>query len=727
MKIDKIKNSVKTNSDNQESHEFTIGDVSTIIEILRNRLYSKPIQTLTQEYMCNGRDAHREAERNGVEGASKRPIQVTLPTELESVIKFRDFGLGLSKQRVAEVFVKYGVSTKRSDNLETGGFGLGAKSAWAYTDSFVVVSYHEGVCSTYVAHTGKNKNGTFELVSEEPTSEENGIEVQVPVKSSDIYKFKNAVYRTAMFWKVKPELKGIAPIEIPTEFSKNDSVKFQKDGIIITDQTDFVKNIYNCGYSDKLFVLIDDIPYNVSKFVYEIDEVRSIHDVVRNGFTFIHIENGAVDVAASREEISNDDNNKEKVRAFCQNAMGKFREIAERELKKDHDLLSDFEESCNKLSDTFTLSSIDGLDLNYSKDGLSFHFNYAGRYKCDNLTNIRKIEEEHQRGRTCVTIKECSEINYHESNGSYAILLEDKEFSKILQKRKAKKLFSQGYKRVYLADCASEHKTALQEIADAKFISTIQHDKIGGSSGQLKGKDEVILRFLTSDGSRTYNHKVSSSHNETRKIDSFEDDDEMYVAVPFGSSLDPESREYNHVVRFISGKENWNIVRLSKKDYEKALTLDQFISYEDMTSKFEEHFPVQNEEIEKFVYARANMNLIKLRGLKDRIDCPMVNALIGMYPKFDADSLNRRNSRCDRTRYLYEKFYSHYKAANKKMEEITEKEEALCESYPLLNGFMRGYDEQLEEYVYYINEKSKVIRGLKSADGKLKIRMKNAK
>ena len=208
---------------------------------------------------------------------------------------------------------------------------------------------------------------------------------------------------------------------------------------------------------------------------------------------------------------------------------------------------------------------------------------------------------------------------------------------------------------------------------------------------------------------------------------SFEDDDEMYVAVPFGSSLDPESREYNHVVRFISGKENWNIVRLSKKDYEKALTLDQFISYEDMTSKFEEHFPVQNEEIEKFVYARANMNLIKLRGLKDRIDCPMVNALIGMYPKFDADSLNRRNSRCDRTRYLYEKFYSHYKAANKKMEEITEKEEALCESYPLLNGFMRGYDEQLEEYVYYINEKSKVIRGLKSADGKLKIRMKNAK
>ncbi len=157
------------------------------------------------------------------------------------------------------------------------------------------------------------------------------------------------------------------------------------------------------------------------------------------------------------------------------------------------------------------------------------------------------------------------------------------------------------------------------------------------------------------------------------------------------------------------------------------MKLDQFISYEDVISNFEEHFPVENEELEKFVYARANMNLIKLKGLKDRIACPMVNALISMYPKFDANSLSRRNARCDRTRYLYEKFYSHYKTTNKKMEEITKKEESVCASYPLLNGFMRGYDEQLEEYVYYINEKSKVIRGLKSADGKLKTRMKNAK
>lgn len=726
MKINEAKNIIKTNSTSSESHEFSIGDVSTIIEILRNRLYSKPIQTLTQEYMCNARDAHREAERNGIANASQRPIQVTLPTELESVIKFRDFGVGLSKERVKEVFVKYGVSTKRSDNLETGGFGLGAKSAWAYTDSFVVVSYYNGICSTYIAHTGNNKNGTFELVSEESTSEPNGIEVQVPVKTSDIYKFKNAVYRTAMFWKVKPELKGIANVEIPEEFSKNSSVTFEQDGIIVTDQSDFIRSIYNCSYHDKLFVLVDDIPYNISKFSYEIDEVRNIHDVVRNGYTFIHIENGAVDVAASREEVGNDDNNKNKIRVFCNNAMSKFRDIAENELKKEFNFLHEFENACNRLSDTFTLSSITNLDLTYSNEGLDFQFNYAGRYKTSALTNIRKIEEDKRRDRSYFTIKDVSEINYHESNGGYVILLEDKEFSKILQKRKAKKFFEQGIQRVYLANYDESNKDALQKIAGAKLISEVQHDKIGGRSGRLKGDDEIILRYLVSDGSRSYNHKVSSSSNEHYNIkDFFEDTEITYYAVPFGSSLDAEDNKYNKIVRFLNGEQNCRIVRLSKKDYEKAMELDCFYSYDELIENFAEHFPVDDETIEKFVYSRSNMNLIKLKKFDDKITCPIVKKLIAMYPEFDIDSASRRMSRCERTRFIYETFYSHYKVASEKMAKVSEEEEKVCNLYPLLNGYVRDYDDSLSEYVYYINEKSKVIREISNESGKIKLRLKN--
>ena len=525
-----------------------------------------------------------------------------------------------------------------------------------------------------------------------------------------------------MFWKVKPELKGIADSEIPREYSVNSSVIFEKDGIVITEPTDFIRQTYSCSYSDKLFVLIDDIPYNVSKFVYEIDEVRSIHDVVRNGYTFIHINNGEVDVAASREEISNDEANKEKVRIFCQKAMGKFKEIADRELRKDFDTLSGFENTCNLLSNTFTLSSITDLDLTYEKDGLKFQFTYAGRYKCENLFGIRSFVTENQRGRTIIKVNQTEEIKYHEGDGSYAILLEDKEFSQILQKRKAKKLFDQGIKRVYLVEYNESDFDALKEVAGAVCISTIQHDKVGGRSGSLKGKDEIILRYLVSDGTRSYNHKVSSSHNETFKIEDLEDDGTTYFAVPFGASMEPEEKRYNYVVKWVCEKQNNKIVRLSKKDYEKALELDNFFSYEDLIENFSKHFPIKNSEIDDHVLARANINLKKLVKLKDKITCPMVKKLIEMYPE---QTVERNHShRCQRRQYILENFYPHYKVANEKMEKISEREEKIVEHYPLLNAFMRG-EEYLSEYVYYINEKSKVVRGLVSESGKLIIKRKN--
>ena len=118
-----------------KSTSFGIGDVSTVIEILRNRLYSNPIQTLVQEYICNARDAMREANTWG-----KTPLVIGVPNAVNPLFTVRDFGLGLTPDRVEKVFVLYGASTKRDSNNQTGGFGIGAKSAWSYTDSFTVTT-----------------------------------------------------------------------------------------------------------------------------------------------------------------------------------------------------------------------------------------------------------------------------------------------------------------------------------------------------------------------------------------------------------------------------------------------------------------------------------------------------------------------------------------------------------------------------------------------------------
>lgn len=56
---------------------------------------------------------------------------------IERCIIFHDYGCGLSQRRVQDVFTTFGASTKRDNNYEIGGFGLGAKSPLAYADTFM--------------------------------------------------------------------------------------------------------------------------------------------------------------------------------------------------------------------------------------------------------------------------------------------------------------------------------------------------------------------------------------------------------------------------------------------------------------------------------------------------------------------------------------------------------------------------------------------------------------
>lgn len=182
-----------------ESIPFAIGDSSVIIDIIRKRIYSHPIRTLVGEYLSNGRDACIEADK-------ECRIDVTLPTLLQPEFIVRDYGVGMSDERVREVFVRYGISTKRESKSQLGYFGIGAKSGWAYSDSFIVESYYEGTHREYIADIGENKEGRLLLFKETPTEEENGVRVRIPVNPSDVRNFVDAYRRATFLWDVKPTL-----------------------------------------------------------------------------------------------------------------------------------------------------------------------------------------------------------------------------------------------------------------------------------------------------------------------------------------------------------------------------------------------------------------------------------------------------------------------------------------------------------------------------------------
>lgn len=260
-----------------ESIPFAIGDSSVIIDIIRKRIYSHPIRTLVGEYLSNGRDACIEANK-------ECHIDVILPTLLQPEFVVRDYGIGMSDERVREVFVRYGISTKRESKSQLGYFGIGAKSGWAYSDSFIVESYYDGVHREYIADIGENKEGRLLLFKETPTEEENGVRVRIPVNPSDVNVFVDAYRRATFLWEVKPSLLLGSRIIYPDLYLDLGSVRL-------------FKTVYDFGCT--LVLDANGIPFNI------VDE--HLMRLCRNKKLILSIkaDPAKLNISANREGFSN--------------------------------------------------------------------------------------------------------------------------------------------------------------------------------------------------------------------------------------------------------------------------------------------------------------------------------------------------------------------------------------------------------------------------------------
>lgn len=291
MKVAKHSNSLETNVE-CESKSFGIGDASVVIDILRNRLYENKIQTLVQEYICNARDAMREVGKGC-------DFEVTMPTRLQPTFKVRDFGPGISPERMEKVFILYGASTKRGSNNQTGGFGIGAKSAWSYTDSFTVTSVVDGIRRAYVCHTGLNNQGSLDLVSEDKTDQPNGTEIQIAVKHHDLNEFKSAIFRAIYFWAERPKVSGEELPTLTPGYMVNSNVE--------TIDRNSLPEFIGMSYYDKALAVIDGVAYPIrEKLLQKVKALSGLTSRI-NKTLILHFGNGLVGVSASRESIDDSD------------------------------------------------------------------------------------------------------------------------------------------------------------------------------------------------------------------------------------------------------------------------------------------------------------------------------------------------------------------------------------------------------------------------------------
>lgn len=253
-----------------------------IFELIRNKIYSDPIGSICREICDNARDAHREV------GKQDKPIEIFLPGDYLTI---KDYGPGLSEERVKQIYTIYGKSSKRSDNSQGGGFGIGAKTPFAYTDQFEIETVHDQMKYCWLSYLDESNIGKLKLVSQQETLEENYTAIRIPVKYNDRDRFtRKIVYYTKNYY-----LAGDATphyIGQPQDIHKHNTMSPTRTWAI------FDKMNYDSSYN----VVLNGIPYDADN-IYLPEGCVLIFNI------------GDLDISGTREALQYTTKTNEKLKA----------------------------------------------------------------------------------------------------------------------------------------------------------------------------------------------------------------------------------------------------------------------------------------------------------------------------------------------------------------------------------------------------------------------------
>jgi len=292
----------------ERTQNFRFTATSKLIDIFSNAIYSDKIRAIIRELGCNAYDAHIEAER-GVRakdgswivpprsGTSKKPFDVRLPTRIEPHFSIRDYGVGLSDSAIDDLYTVYGESSKTASNDEIGGFGLGSKSPFCYTESFGVTSFFNGKKRTYMAVKDKGFPKILRPEGyEEDTDEPNGLEVTLSVKDADV----------ESFWSKSGQVFEYFPVR-PNVVNKNRQVVYpSKPDILMEGKGWRIFNRHNFNQIGALMGVVE-YPINLSDMMNARQLDQTTRAVLSCPGLQIDFNIGDLSMQPSREQLSYDD------------------------------------------------------------------------------------------------------------------------------------------------------------------------------------------------------------------------------------------------------------------------------------------------------------------------------------------------------------------------------------------------------------------------------------
>jgi len=247
-----------------------LDNAHNIMSLLRNNIYSNPIQSWVREIYSNAVDAH--ARVGNTEDAIDIDIVETDPN-YEFIV--RDYGASMDKEQIATVYAKMGKSDKTTGNTEMGGWGLGAKSPLAYTDHFWIETFTiESNCNIYrkwVQYIDASRVGALGLMHEEVIDTPDfrtGTKVIVPFDRND-YK---TVHHNILVYLAYTNAKYKLGEGIEYKYARP-KYRFYGEGWALGQYSDYYWRHSTLSFKDKGVAVIGDIPYRIDfKSLYKFFE-----------------------------------------------------------------------------------------------------------------------------------------------------------------------------------------------------------------------------------------------------------------------------------------------------------------------------------------------------------------------------------------------------------------------------------------------------------------------
>ncbi len=277
--------------------------------------YSDPLLAIPRELGANAWDSHVKA------GNTNTMFEVHAPNTLEPWFSIRDFGTGLSRQDVEQIYTTYFESTKTHENDSDGCMGLGSKTPFNYTENFSVTSWFNG--EKYIYNCFIDQNGVPSILhfATEKSKESNGLEVKCAIKANDINMFVDKIRHAYAPFRFRPVIKGatITYPEIKYLFKGNGWALRSKDDAYSHDDS----RAYMGNYSYPINV---GALYSGNSSHYNDKNYEKVTTLLNRGAVELYFDIGDLEVAPNKEALQYDADQKTQ-KAIIKAALKCFDEL----------------------------------------------------------------------------------------------------------------------------------------------------------------------------------------------------------------------------------------------------------------------------------------------------------------------------------------------------------------------------------------------------------------